>query len=177
MARLKFLQGNYSNLNSAPISEGQVLVCDDTGEMFVDFASDRRVKIGNFTTVANFAALEAIDASSVPSSRLYYIEDGNILARSNGTTWVYVNKQKTADELKAILGLGNIAYINEVAETHLATALVEKLLPVVSTGDNGKILSVVNGAWTVVELTVVYVGAAQPANDLGNDGDLYLQTD
>ena len=86
MALLKFLQGNYSNLNSAPISEGQVLVCDDTGEMFVDFASNRRVKIGNFITVANFAALEAIDASSVPSSRLYYIEDGNILARSNGTT-------------------------------------------------------------------------------------------
>ena len=76
-----------------------------------------------------------------------------------------------------MLGLGNIAYINEVAENHLATALVDKLLPAVSTGDNGKILSVVNGVWTVVESTVVYVGAAQPTNDLGKDGDLYLQTD
>lgn len=146
MALLKFLQGNYSNLNNAPISEGQVLVCNDTGELFVDIASDRRVKIGDFITVANFAALEAIDISSVPPSRLYYVEDGNILARSNGTTWIQVNKQKTAAELKTMLGLGNIAYVSEVAENHLTTALIDKLLPVVSTEDNGKILSVVNGA-------------------------------
>ena len=127
MALLKFLKGNYSNLNNATINEGQILICGDTGEMFVDVAADKRVKIGDFITVANIDALEALDATAVPTSRLYYVEDGNILARSNGTSWVQVNKQKTADELKTMLGLGSLAYLSEVTEANLSAELAEKV--------------------------------------------------
>lgn len=102
MALLKFLKGNYASLSTASITEGQVLICGDTGEMFVDVAADKRVKIGDFVVVANLAALEALDASTVPTSRLYYVEDGNILARSNGTSWIQINKQKTLAELGGV---------------------------------------------------------------------------
>ena len=102
MALLKFLKGNYASLSTASITEGQVLICSDTGEMFVDVAADKRVKIGDFVVVANLAALEALDASTVPTSRLYYVEDGNILARSNGTSWIQINKQKTLAELGGV---------------------------------------------------------------------------
>ena len=127
MALLKFLKGNYSNLNNAAINEGQVLICGDTGEMFVDVAADKRVKIGDFTVVANIAALEALDATAVPTSRLYYVEDGNILARSNGTIWVQVNKQPTIAELKTQLGLNSYAtkaYVGEIPTTATATNIV-----------------------------------------------------
>lgn len=110
MAQLKFLKGNYNSLKSAAIVEGQILICGDTAEMFVDVSADNRVKIGDFTVVANITALEALDATSVPTSRLYYVEDGNILARSNGTNWIQVNKQPTTEELKTLLGLGTAAY-------------------------------------------------------------------
>ena len=127
MALLKFLKGNYSNLNNAAINEGQILICNDTAEMFVDVAADKRIKIGDFTVVANLAALEALDATSVPTSRLYYVEEGNILARSNGTTWVQVNKQPTIAELKTQLGLDSYAtkeYVGEIPETATATNIV-----------------------------------------------------
>lgn len=127
MALLKFLKGNYANLSNAAINEGQILVCGDTGELFVDVAADKRVKIGDFITVANLTALEALDATTVPTSRLYYVEDGNILARSNGTSWVQVNKQPTIAELKVQLGLGSMAYKSEVAEDDLNAALKEKV--------------------------------------------------
>ena len=127
MALLKFLKGNYSSLNNAAINEGQVLICGDTGEMFVDVAADKRVKIGDFTVVANIAALEALDATAVPTSRLYYVEDGNILARSNGSAWIQVNKQPTTSELKTLLGLGSMAYLSEVSEDNLNAALKEKV--------------------------------------------------
>lgn len=127
MALLKFLKGNYSNLNNAAIAEGQILICGDTGEMFVDVAADKRVKIGDFITVSNLTALEALDATKVPTSRLYYVEEGNILARSNGTTWVQVNKQKTAEEMKTFLGLGSLAYLSEVAESNLNSDLAAKI--------------------------------------------------
>lgn len=49
-------------------------------------------------------------------------------------------------------------------------------LPSVTTADNGKVLKVVNGVWTLVESTTVYTGTETPSLGLGNDGDIYLQT-
>lgn len=106
MALLKFLKGNYSSLSSAAIVEGQILICGDTGEMFVDVAADKRVKIGDYVTVANLDALFAIDAASVPTSRLYYVEGANILARSNGTDWDQINKDTGATSIE-VVGEGN----------------------------------------------------------------------
>lgn len=127
MAMLKFLKGAYGNLGNAAISEGQILVTNDTHELFVDVSATERIKIGDFITVANLTALEALDATNVPTTRLYYVEDGNILARSNGTAWIQVNKQKTADELKTFLGLGSMAYKSEVAEDDLNADLKAKV--------------------------------------------------
>ena len=110
MALLKFMKGNYSNLSNAAINEGQILICNDTAEMFVDVAADKRIKIGDFTVVESISALEALDATAVPTSRLYYVENGNILARSDGEKWIQVNKQPTAEELKTLLGLKSAAY-------------------------------------------------------------------
>lgn len=125
MALLKFLKGNYSSLNTKAITEGQVLICGDTGEMFVDVAADKRVKIGDFVVVSTVEALEALDATSVPTSRLYYVEDGNILARSNGAGWVQINKQKTLAELG---GVSATTYATDKAalvqaDTNNATAI------------------------------------------------------
>ena len=49
-------------------------------------------------------------------------------------------------------------------------------LPDVTAADNGKILRVVNGAWQVVSPTTVYSGSGTPSQNLGVDGDIYLQT-
>lgn len=106
MAFLKFLKGNYADMTKASVVEGQVLICGDTGEMFVDVDASNRVKIGDFVTVPTIAALEAIDATTVPTSRLYYVADSNILARSNGTIWVQINKDTGATSVE-ITGEGN----------------------------------------------------------------------
>lgn len=106
MALLKFLKGNYASMSTAAIVEGQVLICGDTGEMFVDVTADKRVKIGDYVTVASLDALMAIDATAVPTSRLYYVEGANILARSNGTTWDQINKDTGATSIE-VVGEGN----------------------------------------------------------------------
>ena len=49
-------------------------------------------------------------------------------------------------------------------------------LPTVSSSDNGKILQVVNGAWTLVSPVTIYSGSGEPNNSMGNNGDIYLQT-
>ena len=58
----------------------------------------------------------------------------------------------------------------------VATATVSGL-PAVTAADNGKILKVVNGAWVLVDPVTVYTGASAPNNSIGEDGDIYLQTE
>ena len=112
MALLKFLKGNYSSINTKAIVEGQVLICGDTGEMFVDIAADKRVKIGDFVVIDTIDNLYKLDATAVPTSRLYYVENGNILARSNGTGWTQINKQLTLAELG---GVAKSTYDTDIA--------------------------------------------------------------
>ena len=50
------------------------------------------------------------------------------------------------------------------------------LLPPVTSADNGKILTVVNGTPTWVTPTTIYTGTGTPSSSQGVDGDIYLQT-
>jgi hypothetical protein len=45
-----------------------------------------------------------------------------------------------------------------------------------STADNGKVLMVVNGQFTLVNPVVLYSGSEAPSDMYGNNGDLYMQT-
>lgn len=49
-------------------------------------------------------------------------------------------------------------------------------LPAVSSTDNGKVLQVVNGVWTLVMPATLYSGSGTPSSSQGNNGDIYLQT-
>ena len=49
-------------------------------------------------------------------------------------------------------------------------------IPSISSANNGQILQVVNGAWTLVSPVTVYTGSDAPNNNNGNNGDIYLQS-
>ena len=49
-------------------------------------------------------------------------------------------------------------------------------IPSISSANNGQILQVVNGAWTLVTPVAVYTGSESPNNNNGNNGDIYLQS-
>lgn len=50
-------------------------------------------------------------------------------------------------------------------------------LPVVSNSDNGKVLRVINGHWTLVEPALIFSGEGDPDDNSGKDGDIYIQTE
>lgn len=49
-------------------------------------------------------------------------------------------------------------------------------LPTVASSDNGKIMQVVNGAWSLVTPVSIYTGNSAPNNSQGIDGDIYIQS-
>ena len=49
-------------------------------------------------------------------------------------------------------------------------------LPTVTSSDNGKVLMVVDGAWTLVSPVSLYSGSGTPSNSQGNNGDIYVQS-
>lgn len=66
---------------------------------------------------------------------------------------------------------------NAVTSGGVYTALNNAVaLPSVSASDNGKILQVVNGTWTLVTPPTIYTGSGTPDNSLGNNGDIYIQS-
>lgn len=48
-------------------------------------------------------------------------------------------------------------------------------LPTVTSSDNGKVLMVVNGVWSMVTPVSIYSGSSAPDNAQGINGDIYLQ--
>ena len=50
-------------------------------------------------------------------------------------------------------------------------------LPTVSGADNGKVLRVISGQWTLVTPALIYSGEGLPDDAEGNNGDIYIQTD
>ena len=50
-------------------------------------------------------------------------------------------------------------------------------LPQVTASDNGKIMQVVNGEFALVLPINVYSGDGTPSSSIGNNGDIYLQTE
>lgn len=50
-------------------------------------------------------------------------------------------------------------------------------IPAITSDDNGKILQVVNGdlAYVSIDIKTVYSGTTEPSDDVGEDGDIYLQ--
>ena len=80
----------------------------------------------------------------------------------------------TAAEVGALSGVtvnGTAATINNGV-----AAITAPVLPTVSASDNGKVMMVVNGAWSMAMPSTIYTGENAPVSSIGNDGDIYLQT-
>lgn len=79
---------------------------------------------------------------------------------TKGSTFLTSHQDIKTINNQTITGTGNVT-INE--------------LPTVSSSDNGKVLQVVNGVWTLVSPVTLYSGSSAPNNSQGNNGDIYLQ--
>ena len=120
---IKFLRGNVANLPQTATAGALYFTKDEGIYMGMEDGSYHRY--GDFITVADVNALPATGAHA---TCMYYCTAENILARYDAAKgWIQINKQPTAEEMKTLLGLGSLAYLSEVSEDNLNSALKEKV--------------------------------------------------
>lgn len=100
MSVVSFKRG--SNLNNLAIADGQFIVNTAERSIYVDVGTER-LRVGDFVSVANIAALPTAGAHT---TALYYVEDINCLAKWDGSSWVQINRDTGVKEVK-VEGTGN----------------------------------------------------------------------
>lgn len=89
-----------------------------------------------------------------------------------------LNGYYTIDERKK-LGKLITTVATSANSGYMTSDMVVKLdaIPNISVSDSGKVLQVSSaGTWTLVVPNVIYVGVDIPSDQLGNNGDVYIQT-
>lgn len=85
MANLSLREVNQSQLESAPIVDGQLIVCKDTGNMYRDFGKTR-VQAGRDIEIVAELPLAPING------KIYAMRTGEMWAYENGT-WISMNPE------------------------------------------------------------------------------------
>lgn len=92
MANVSFIRGSYEKINAQSKVDGQILVAKDTKQLFVD-VGETRLLINDVIVVSSLG-----EATTADVNKFYYVTDGNIFAKSNGTSWTQINAQQVIAE-------------------------------------------------------------------------------
>lgn len=112
--KVRFNRGTLANLPSNKI-DGSIYITTDEGAMYVD-NGNQRIRLGDFIPVNTISNLPA--AGHAYETAVYYVREGNILARWDRTNerWVQINKA-------GVVGITNDSSTgNVISGISLATA-------------------------------------------------------
>lgn len=152
MALINFKKGLLASLPST-YAEGTFYITTDERAIYLDVANDKRIRLGDFQEFADLATLEA--NANPSTSALYYIANGNILAKWDGTKYVQINVQKTLAELGGV----SKATFDE---------LVDKVNTLEVTGGQANVIETVKVNGVVLPVTDKAVDVAVPTGALAS---------
>ena len=162
---IQFLRGSVANLPQNA-TEGALYFTKDEG-IYLGMADGSYHRYGDFITVAD---VKALPTDGAHATCMYYCTAENILARYDSAKgWIQINKQPTAEEMKTLLGLGDLADLSEVTENNLGKDLAEKI--------NNKVDKVTGKSLVDDEEITKLAGVSAGANKVENVGDGKIKID
>ena len=187
------INGNELSLKDAALTE----IVEEIVEAIGANNGDISERINNLHE-RSFDALIKIESNN--DSEIANIQDGMYKLQYITITGSGDNTVETLNNSAILIQQGNNQYLykngqlstrvksdntwgNWVVDSHPVTsvngqtgAVTIAALPTVTATDNGKVLQVVNGVWTLVIPSQIYSGNGNPNNAQGNNGDIYIQT-
>ena len=177
------LSGVTFNGTPATVTDGVAIITAQTGSGTITsvkmngttIATSGEADLG--TVITSHQSIKTVNNTTMTGT-------GNVSVQE---TLVRGTNIKTVNST-SLLGSGNVAVqATLVSGTNIKTINNESILgsgnlsvsglPSVSSSDNGKVLEVSNGAWTVVKPVTIYSGSSAPSSGTGSDGDIYIQTE
>jgi len=145
----------------------------------VSFSSDNVIekKFSGYTAQSDWSESDTGKTSYIlnkPTKLSQFSNDEKFIVSGNVVS-ALSTKQNTINDLEDIrnnASSGASAY--SLVVSHTGNTGIH--LPVVTSNDNGKVLKVVDGSWALVSTVTVYSGSIPPQSNLGNNGDIYIQT-
>lgn len=114
MAKLSLFSCTKSTLSQVPITDGQLVVCTDTGDFYRDTKNDR-IALGASVVTTSELPLS-------PIQNKLYLMNGAELQLFNGSEWVHINRAPrfviTADTITAFPKIGSALCIYIDKETN-----------------------------------------------------------
>ncbi len=174
---------NWATASTKPTYTASEVGALSTGATLDNVADGSTRKLSNYSLTSHTHTASEVGALSTGAT-LDNVADGTTRKLSNYSLTSHTHTASEVGALSTGATLDNVAdgttrklsnYATQANFTaHTASTAVH--LPTVTSSDNGKILRVVNGAWALVTPVTVYTGSSAPDSSLGNDGDIYLQT-
>jgi hypothetical protein len=173
------LTGITMNGGTVPVADGVAALTLYVGTTPLQASSQQQglTGISSFKLSASESLVEwdAVNSAWHFNGNLYadgWVSAGGIGNDSSGGYGVESITTRQDGTIDFVFTGGDITTV-DLNHTH------DGLLPDVTSSDNGKIMQVVNGAWspaTMASVPTFYVGTSDPSSALGNDGDVYLKT-
>ena len=114
------------------------------------------------------------DFAPLSSATYTHVNDNAIhVTAQDKTTWS--GKQDAIADLADIRN-GSLSGASAYTEVSAHTNTPGLHLPEVDSSDEGKVLRVVDEVWCASTSTTIYAGTAEPSSSLGQNGDVYMQS-
>ena len=114
------------------------------------------------------------DIAPLSSATYTHINDNSVhVTAQDKTTWS--GKQDEISDLETIRS-NSLSGASAYTEVSAHTNTPGLHLPEIESGDEGKVLKVVDNAWCASTNSIIYAGTAEPSASLGQNGDVYLQS-
>ena len=114
------------------------------------------------------------DITPLSSATYSHVTDNNVhVTAQDKTTWS--GKQDEISDLETIRS-NSLSGASAYTEVSAHTNTPGLHLPEIESGDEGKVLKVVDNAWCASTNSIIYAGTADPSASLGQNGDVYLQS-
>lgn len=141
MAKLSLYECSKESLPQVPITDGQLVVCTDTGDFYRDTLNDR-IPLGTSVVTASALPLSPIQ------NRLYLV-NGTQLQVFTGSEWIQINEVPelviTASAMTSFPKIGNVLCIYIDKETNRSYRWDDENTKYYCIGSNQQDITIING--------------------------------
>lgn len=160
--------------HGATFTSGATLTISNSSRILLDNQTDfSLILLDDLSSLQD--ALDAKQDGLVSGTSIKTINNTSLLGSGDISITVPTNVSAFTNDAGYLTAHQNIKTVNNQSLVGTGNVTISTP-PSVTTSDNGKVMKVVNGAWSAASTATIYSGSSAPSSSTGSNGDIYIQT-